>query len=85
MAKRKAKRITAEELGKRFDAGEDVSDNVGRRAAAQAVSINIPIWALKKTERECARRNVAREPRIMGWIIDRMDGLNEMQGGAHDP
>ncbi|MEW6055360.1 MAG: CopG family transcriptional regulator [Bdellovibrionota bacterium] len=39
------------------------------------VVLDIPIWALKKIDKESNRRAIARQDLIKTWLIDRIDAV----------
>lgn len=40
------------------------------------IVLDIPIWALKKIDKEANRRGIARQALIKNWLVDRVDGLS---------
>jgi len=40
------------------------------------IVLDIPIWALKKIDKEANRRGIARQALIKSWLVDRVDGLS---------
>ena len=69
------KKISTQSLDDKFDAGEDISENVDWEAATKLVNVDLPIWAIKELDKEATRRGVARQALIKMWLIDRIDSL----------
>lgn len=84
--KRKTATITAEELDRRFDAGEDISDYLDwdkaeRPGLAQRrVNLDLPAWMIDTLDHEARRVGVTRQSVIKMWIAER---IRAEQGGAH--
>lgn len=72
--------ISAEELDRRFDDGEDVLAyfdlSRARRggAASKRVNIDFPEWMVHALDREAQKRGVARQALIKMWLADRLEG-----------
>ncbi len=75
----RAKSIEAEELDRRFDSGEDVSEylDIGkaRRPAQEQKRVNVdfPKWMVDSLDREARRIGVPRQALIKLWIADRLE------------
>jgi hypothetical protein len=73
------KSANAEELDRRFDAGEDMADYLdwpkARRLGLEAKRVNVdfPQWMLDRLDREAKRRGVTRQALIKMWLADRLD------------
>jgi hypothetical protein len=73
------KSANAEELDRRFDAGEDKADNLDwpkarrPRLEAKRVNVDFPQWMLDRLDREAKRRGVTRQALIKMWLADRLD------------
>jgi len=40
------------------------------------IVLDIPVWALKKIDKESNRRGIARQALIKSWLVDRVDNLS---------
>lgn len=75
----KVKSIPAEELDRRFDAGEDMAEyfdwNSARRPGLEPrrVNVDFPQWMIAGLDREAKRRGITRQALIKVWISDRLD------------
>lgn len=78
----KAKKITAHELDRKVEAGEDVSEHFDFDAATKMVNVELPVWAVKALDKEATRRGVARQALIKMWLVDRLDALAKSNQGA---
>lgn len=73
------KSASAEELDRRFDAGEDMGDYFdwsSARKPGQAmkrVNVDFPQWMIARLDREARRRGVTRQALIKMWLSDRLD------------
>lgn len=73
------KKITAEELDKRFDDGEDMSPYIvrgsGRRIneEPQRVNVDFPRWVVQRLDREANRLGVSRQALLKIWIAERLE------------
>lgn len=77
MEKKEVKRVSSEELEKKFDQREDVSDYFDWDAATKKINLDLPVWAIKEVDKEATRRGIARQALLKGWIVDRIDALKE--------
>ena len=76
--KKSTKEITtAENLEKRFDAGEEILDYFETENAIRRVSLDIPSWAIEKLDKEADRRGITRQALLKTWIVDKLDALQE--------
>ena len=84
MSKKKNKRnfITAEELDKKFDEGkEDVLQYFDKKTtrivppAIQRVNLDMPLWILRKVDKEAERVGVPRTSLLKLWIAQQADRL----------
>lgn len=72
-------RISAEELDRRFDDGEDVSAYFDWSAATQPglerrrVNLDFPDWMVRSLDAQAQRRGVTRQALIKMWIADRVE------------
>ena len=65
-------------LDKRFDAGEDVSDQIDWSRAKRPntelkrVNVDFPAWVVKGLDQHAQRLGVTRQSLIKMWIADRL-------------
>lgn len=72
---------TAENLGDRFEAGEDVLDYFDVDAAARSlldtttktITVTLPLWLIAALDEEASRRGMTRKGVINMWLVDRAD------------
>ena len=70
--------MTASELERRFDAGEDVSDAIDWSKArrpnleVRRVNVDFPAWVVQALDREAARLGVTRQALVKLWIAERL-------------
>lgn len=81
-AKKEVKKVSAEELGKKIDSREDVSDYFDFDAATKVVNLELPSWAIQDLDKEATRRGVARQALMRMWLIDRLDALKEKKAAS---
>ena len=73
------KTASADELDRRFDAGEDMGDyfdwSSARRPGLELKRVNVdfPQWMIARLDREAKRRGVTRQALIKMWLSDRLD------------
>ena len=71
--------MKARQFDEKFDAGEDVSDEVdwamARRPnlALKRVNVDFPVWVIEALDREAHRLGVTRQALIKLWIAERVD------------
>jgi len=74
----KKKYITAEELEKKFDAAEDISEYLAFEKAERPglqqrrISVDFPVWMIRKLDMEAKRMGVTRQSVIKFWISERL-------------
>jgi len=72
------KKMSAKEVDKKFDTGEDVLDyfdteNIKKPGLAQRrVNVDFPVWMIEDLDREAKRLGVARQSLIKFWIAERL-------------
>jgi CopG antitoxin of type II toxin-antitoxin system len=72
------KTISAEELDKKFDDGEDISDYIDWSKAyrpndeIKRVNVDFPIWMVKALDREATHLGVTRQSLIKMWIAEKV-------------
>jgi hypothetical protein len=71
--------MKAEEFDRKFDAGEDVTDDLDltglRRPALEQrrVNVDFPSWMIESLDREARRLGVTRQSIIKIWIAERLE------------
>ena len=74
--------ITAEELDRKFDDGEDISEYLDFSTATRPnqepkrVNVDFPQWVVNGLDRESARLGVARQSLIKMWIAEKLDQVS---------
>ena len=69
--------ITAEELDRRFDAGEDISEfldwDKARRPGLESrrVNVDLPAWMIQQLDRQADLIGVTRQSIIKVWLSER--------------
>lgn len=67
------------EFDRRFDAGEDVSEQVDWESARRvnqeprSVNVDFPTWMVAALDRESGRLGVSRQALIKVWIAERLE------------
>jgi CopG antitoxin of type II toxin-antitoxin system len=70
--------MKADELDKKFDDGEDVSEylditNVRRPLQNQKrVNVDFPLWMIRQLDKEAKRLGVPRQSIIKVWVAERL-------------
>jgi hypothetical protein len=70
--------MKATELDKRFDAGEDVSDQIDwsrskrPNTELKRVNVDFPAWVVNGLDQHAQRLGVTRQSLIKMWIADRL-------------
>ena len=73
-----SKTITAEEFDRKFDEGEDISEDVDWSSArrpgleAKRVNVDFPTWVVDGLDREAKRLGVTRQSLIKMWIAEKL-------------
>jgi hypothetical protein len=71
--------MKANELDKRFDEGQDISDQLDLAAARRPnreqrrVNVDFPAWMVESLDREAKRLGVTRQSVIKVWIAERLE------------
>jgi len=71
--------MKAEEFDKRFDDGEDLTEQLdlprARRPGREQKRVNVdfPVWMIDALDREARRLGVPRQSVIKVWIAERLD------------
>ena len=74
----KKRYITAEELEKKFEAAEDISEYMDLQHTERPgleprrVSVDFPVWMISKLDQEAKRLGVTRQSVIKFWISERL-------------
>lgn len=85
--KAKSKNITAEELDRRFDAGEDMSEYFDWSKATRPglvqrrVNVDLPAWMIEALDREAERVGVTRQSIIKVWLERCISSVKDGQPG----
>lgn len=84
--KKKKDTITAEELDRRFDDGEDISLYLDWSEAARPgleqkrVNVDLPVWMISSLDREAKRVGVTRQSIVKVWLSERIKAESGSQG-----
>jgi hypothetical protein len=76
--KKKKDTITAKELDRRFDAGEDIAkyldwSQITRPGLEQKrVNVDLPVWIISTLDKEAKRVGVTRQSIVKMWLSDRI-------------
>ncbi len=76
--KKDADTITAEELDRRFDEGEDISEFLDWEKARRPnleqrrVNLDLPAWMIESLDREAKRVGVTRQSVMKMWLAERI-------------
>ena len=77
--------MKANELDKRFDAGDDVSDLVDLSTARRPnqeqrrVNVDFPTWMIDRLDREAKRLGVTRQSIIKVWLAERLEASDNQR------
>jgi len=80
-------RISAEELDRRFDDGEDVSAYFDSSRAefinrpAKRVNVDFPAWMVRGLDVQAKKRGVTRQALIKMWLADRLEAASPVRAG----
>ena len=76
------KSITAKELDRRFDAGEEVTPYFDWDKAVfvrpRRVNVDFPEWMIRRLDEEAIKLNVSRQAIIKMWLRERLDPKNRV-------
>jgi hypothetical protein len=70
--------MKADELDKKFDAGEDISEYLDTTKARRPlqdqkrVNVDFPIWMIQQLDKEAKRLGVPRQSIIKVWVAERL-------------
>ncbi|MCU0783264.1 MAG: BrnA antitoxin family protein [Verrucomicrobia bacterium] len=71
-------KTTAENLERKHDAGEDVSDYFDPSKAVRLnhttnrVNLDLPRWMIDRIDRLADRNGIPRQSQIKSWLVDRL-------------
>jgi hypothetical protein len=71
--------MKAEEFDKKFDDGEDVTDNLDLSAAKRKmhkqkrINVDFPLWMIESLDKEASRIGVTRQSIIKLWLAERLE------------
>lgn len=71
--------MKANEFDKKFDAGEDITEDLDLSSArrplqdVRRVNVDFPAWMVESLDREAKRLGVARQSVIKIWIAERLE------------
>ena len=80
--------MKAEEFDRKFDAGEDVLEQLdllkARRTnqAQKRVNVDFPIWMIEALDKEAKRLGVTRQSIIKVWLAERLE--DSLRRGARN-
>jgi hypothetical protein len=77
LTKQVPKPITAEELDRRFDAGESIMEYADLDTAVFRVNVDFPAWTVSERDKESTRLGVSRQSLIKIWITERLDQITK--------
>ena len=75
--------MKAEELDKKFDAGEDITEFLDLSEATRPgqeqkrVNVDFPIWMIHRLDKEAKRLGVTRQAIVKIWISERLEKTSE--------
>lgn len=80
------KKITTEELDRKFDAGEDVLDyfdlsTMRRPNRRRRVNVDLPEWMIESLDREAQRLGVSRQAIMKVWLAERLKTVQREEAG----
>lgn len=76
--KKRKDTIKAEELDRKFDAGEDISAYLNWESARRPgleqrrVNVDLPVWMIGSLDREARRVGVTRQSIVKVWLAERI-------------
>ncbi len=79
----KAPTLTASEIDRKFDAGEDISEYLDWSKAsrpnleAKRVNVDFPAWMVRSIDNEARRLGVTRQSLIKLWLADKLEHLGK--------
>ena len=75
---KKLKYMNAEEIDKKFDAGENITDFMDMSLAVRPgyvnkrVNVDFPVWMIQMMDKESKRLGVTRQSIIKIWISEKL-------------
>ncbi|HXH75354.1 MAG TPA: hypothetical protein VNJ08_10340 [Bacteriovoracaceae bacterium] len=67
------KKITSEELDKKFDRGESILEYADLDLGVFRVNVDFPVWTVSALDKEATRLGISRQALIKVWITERID------------
>jgi hypothetical protein len=70
--------MKAKDFDKKFDAGEDISDQLDLSRARRPeqeqkrVNVDFPVWMIQQLDKEAKRLGVPRQSIIKVWVAERL-------------
>ncbi len=75
--------MKAEEFDRRFDAGEDVTDELDLSKARRPnlelrrVNLDLPLWVIRELDWESRRLGVTRQSLMKIWLAERLEQVRQ--------
>ena len=75
-------KIKAEDIDKKFDEGEDISEHLDLSAARRPgheqkrVNVDFPVWMIRELDKEARRLGVPRQSLIKVWVAERLEKVS---------
>jgi hypothetical protein len=79
MRKRSKARLSAAELDRRFDEGEDIARHLDASSARRMAprvhrfNVDLPQWAVSALDNAATRRGIARQALVKTWLVEQLD------------
>ena len=79
----KPKYISAEELDRRFDDGDDISEYIDWSTAVRPglvtkrVNVDVPAWMVQGLDSEARRVGITRQALIKVWLAERLEAQKQ--------
>lgn len=71
--------MKAEDFDKKFDAGEDITDNLDlstakrKRHKQKRINVDFPLWMIESLDKEASRIGVTRQSIIKLWLAEHLE------------
>jgi hypothetical protein len=75
----KIKKITSNELDRRFDRGESIIEYVDQDSGIFRVNVDFPAWTVAALDQEATRLGISRQALIKVWIAERLDHAKSLK------
>ena len=69
--------LSAEELDRKFDRGENVIQHAKEGKAIFRVNVDFPAWTVSELDQESDRLGITRQSLIKVWIAERLDRIRK--------